>query len=168
MRKTKKLAYAALFAALIAVATAFIKFNTGINSGYLHFGDGMIYLAASVLPLPYAISAAAIGGALADILAGAAMWAPATAIIKALNTLPFILLGKQSKILTKRAILPPILSGIITIVGYLIAETILYSYESALLSAQFSLIQATGSAIIYYIFAAVFDRSGLTKELRHD
>lgn len=35
---------AAVFAALIAVMTAYIKFNTGINDGYLHFGDSMIYL----------------------------------------------------------------------------------------------------------------------------
>ena len=33
---------AAVFAALIAVMTAYIKFNTGINDGYLHFGDSMI------------------------------------------------------------------------------------------------------------------------------
>lgn len=53
---------AAVFAALIAVMTAYIKFNTGINDGYLHFGDSMIYLAACILPLPYAMAAAAIGG----------------------------------------------------------------------------------------------------------
>ena len=47
---------AAVFAALIAVMTAYIKFNTGINDGYLHFGDSMIYLAACILPLPYAMA----------------------------------------------------------------------------------------------------------------
>ena len=78
---------AAVFAALIAVMTAYIKFNTGINDGYLHFGDSMIYLAACILPLPYAMAAAAIGGFCADILAGAAAWAPFTAIIKALSNL---------------------------------------------------------------------------------
>ena len=83
---------AALCAALIAVMTAFVKFNTGINDGYLHFGDSMVYLAACILPLPYAMVAAAIGGALADILAGAAVWAPFTAVIKALNTVPFALM----------------------------------------------------------------------------
>ena len=83
---------AALCAALIAVMTAFVKFNTGINDGFLHFGDSMVYLTACILPLPYAMVAAAIGGALADILAGAAVWAPFTAVIKALNTVPFALM----------------------------------------------------------------------------
>ncbi len=150
MRKTTKLAYAALFAALIAVCTAFVKFNTGINSGYLHFGDSMIYLAASVLPLPYALAAAAIGGALADILAGAAIWAPATAVIKALNVLPFVFF--------KNRIITPVLSGVITVAGYLFAEALLYSYETALLSLPFSLIQAVGSAVIYYVLSAIFKR----------
>ena len=52
---------AALCAALIAVMTAFVKFNTGSNDGYLHFGDSMVYLAACILPLPYAMVAAAMG-----------------------------------------------------------------------------------------------------------
>ena len=88
-QSVKKITFTALFAALIAVMTAFIKMPTGINEGYLHFGDSMIYLAGCLLG-PWAALAAAIGGALADILAGAAVWAPATAIIKALNAVPFI------------------------------------------------------------------------------
>ena len=125
---------AAVFAALIAVMTAYIKFNTGINDGYLHFGDSMIYLAACILPLPYAMAAAAIGGFCADILAGAAAWAPFTAIIKALNVLPFALFG------------------------YLLAEGLLYSFPTALTSVPFSIIQAVGSAIIYYIAAPALDK----------
>ena len=36
---------AAVFAALIAVFTAYVSVKTGINDGYLHFGDSIIYLA---------------------------------------------------------------------------------------------------------------------------
>ena len=38
----KKITFAAIFAALIAVMTAFIKMPTGNNEGYLHFGDSNI------------------------------------------------------------------------------------------------------------------------------
>ena len=82
----------ALCAALIAIFTAFIKIPTGINEGYVHLGDSLIYLSASLLPMPNALIAAAIGGALADILAGVSVWAPFTAIIKALNVIPFALI----------------------------------------------------------------------------
>ncbi|MDO4364444.1 MAG: ECF transporter S component, partial [Clostridia bacterium] len=82
--KVKRICITGLMAALICVATAFIKMPTGINSGYLHFGDSMIYLAGCLLG-PWASLAAAIGGALADVISGAPQWAPATAIIKAIN-----------------------------------------------------------------------------------
>ena len=63
--KVKRICITGLMAALIAVATAFIKMPTGINSGYLHFGDSMIYLAGCLLG-PWASLAAAIGGGIAE------------------------------------------------------------------------------------------------------
>ena len=82
-------AITAMFAALITVTTAYIKIPAPL--GYAHAGDSMIYLAASILPGPFGFAAAAIGGGLADLLAGYPQWAIPTAIIKALNVLPFFL-----------------------------------------------------------------------------
>ena len=48
-----------LFAAMIYVLTAWLHIPTG--AGYTHAGDGLIYLAASMLPTPYAMAAGAIG-----------------------------------------------------------------------------------------------------------
>ena len=73
-----------LFAAMITLMTAYIcHIPYGANGGYIHFGDALIYIAAVLLPRPYALAAAAIGGGLADLLT-APMWAPATIIIKML------------------------------------------------------------------------------------
>ena len=47
--------------------------------------------AAAVLPPPFSFMSASVGGALADLLAGYAVWAIPTAIIKALNVLPFVI-----------------------------------------------------------------------------
>lgn len=162
---------AALFAALIAVMTACVSFKTGINDGYLHFGDSMIYIAACVLPLPYACAAAAVGGFVADMLAGAAMWAPFTAVIKALNALPFALVytlrktQSPQKILNKTTAFMPIVSGLITIFGYFLVEGLLYTFPSAAVSMLASLVQATGSAVIYYIFAAALDKLDFKKRI---
>ena len=57
-----------LFAAMIYVLTAWLHIPTG--AGYTHAGDGLIYLAASMLPTPYAMAAGAIGAGLADGLSG--------------------------------------------------------------------------------------------------
>ena len=162
---------AALFAALIAVMTAYVSFKTGINDGYLHFGDSMIYIAACVLPLPYACAAAAVGGFVADMLAGAAMWAPFTAVIKALNALPFALVytlrktQSPQKILNKTTAFMPIVSGLITIFGYFLVEGLLYTFPSAAVSMLASVVQATGSAVIYDLCAAALDKLDFKKRI---
>lgn len=46
-----------LFAAMITLMTAYIfHIPYGANGGYIHFGDTLIYLAAILLPKPYAIA----------------------------------------------------------------------------------------------------------------
>lgn len=171
MKKTdlKKITLTAIFAALIAVMTAFIKVPTGINEGYLHFGDSMIYLAGCLLG-PYAVIAAALGGALADILAGAAVWALPTAIIKACNSVPFIIATAMyvkhkgsHKIIHLSTLLMTVGSGLITVFGYLIAEGLMYSFPSALTSVPFSIIQATGSAIIFILVGYTLDAVKIQK-----
>ena len=45
MKKDKvlKICLTGLMAAIIAVFTAFVKMPTGINEGYLHFGDSIAF-----------------------------------------------------------------------------------------------------------------------------
>lgn len=161
--KVKRICITGLMAALIAVATAFIKMPTGINSGYLHFGDSMIYLAGCLLG-PWASLAAAIGGAIADVLAGAPQWAIPTAIIKAINAVPFIIVARNSKkIITKWSVLMTVVSGLWTIGGYLVAEGILYSFPTALTSVPFSAVQAVGSAVVFVIVGLVLDKIKIQK-----
>lgn len=165
-KRTTYLVSAAMLAALITVATAFVRIPTGIGSGYIHLGDSVVYLAASMLPPPYAMCAAAVGGSLADILAGAAIWAPATLIIKALNVLPFCLLKKNPEgFMRKRSAAAASVSGIITVAGYFIAEAIMYSPQSALASIPFNLVQAVGGAVIFCVIAYALDVSGAAHRL---
>ena len=96
----RRLTVTAVLAALITLMTAYIcHVPVGANGGYVHFGDALIYIAAAILPLPYACAAGAIGGGMADLLT-APVWAPATIIIKMLICLPFS--SKANKIVTKR------------------------------------------------------------------
>lgn len=165
----KRITLTAIFAALVAVMTAFIKVPTGINEGYLHFGDSMIYLAGCLLG-PYAAISAALGGALADVLAGAAVWAIPTAIIKACNSVPFIIVTAMyvkrkgsHKIIHLSTLLMTLVSGLITIFGYLLAEGLMYSFPSALTSVPFSIVQATGSAIIFILVGYTLDAVKIQK-----
>ncbi len=147
-----------LFAAMITIMTAYIgHVPVGVNGGYLHFGDSIIYLAAAMLPTPYALAAAAIGGGMADLLT-APMWAPATIIIKMLIALPFT--SKSGKIVNARNIFAAVIAYFISGTGYFIAEYILFENASTafLASMSGSLIQSGGSAVFFVLFGVALDR----------
>lgn len=158
--KTTLLTTTGLFAALITLTTAYIcHIPYGANGGYMHFGDTLIYLAAALLPLPYAIGAAIIGAGLADLLT-APMWIPFTLLAKALIVLPFT--SKSGKILTTRNKLAPIIAMPITIIVYYIAEGILYgSFITPVLSIYGNVIQGVGSGILFYLLATVLEKSNI-------
>lgn len=73
--------------------------------------------------MPYACAAAAIGGGLADIMSGSAIWAIPTMIIKPLTVIWFT--SKEDKLFNKRNIVAVILAGVVSIVGYYLAQVIL-------------------------------------------
>ena len=148
----------AMFAALIMLVTAYIMhIPTGFNNGYIHLGDTMIYIAASMLPTPYAFVAAAMGGALADILSTAAVWAIPTAIIKALMVLPFT--AKHERLLCKRNVLAIVISGVIGIVGYALAAMIMYgSFAAGVADVLPNVIQEAAGGAMYVVLALALDR----------
>ena len=78
---TLKLAMCGVMAALIFVATYFIKLPMAITNGYVHLGDGFILLAASLLGWA-AVPAAAVGSMLADLMGGYAVYLLPTFLIK--------------------------------------------------------------------------------------
>lgn len=80
--KVKYMCLAGIFTAIVFVFTAYLHIPS--HTGYTHVGDGFIYLAACLLPLPYAAFVGAAGALLADCLTGFAIWAPGSVIIKAL------------------------------------------------------------------------------------
>lgn len=87
--KVKALAISALLAAIICITTTSFHIPVGVNGGYVHVGDAFIYMAASILPLPYAMMASAIGAGLADLISVAAVWVIPTIIIKPILVLVF-------------------------------------------------------------------------------
>lgn len=157
LSKSRYLTMTALMAALITITTAYIcHIPIGVNGGYIHFGDSLIYLAAALLPRPYALAAAAIGGGLADMLT-APMWTPATIIIKMLIVLPFS--NTSTKIVIPRNVFATVLSYFISGLSYFFAEYILFGTWSVLLISMWgSLIQSGGSAIFFIIFGCALDK----------
>ncbi len=160
----KNIVLTALFAAIIAVTTAYIlHIPIGTNGGYIHVGDCFIYLAACFLPLPYAMLAGAIGGGLADLMT-APIWILPTVIIKAILVLPFS--SKGDKVLNKRNVIALFIASIITCGGYYVAESIMFgNWIAPLASMGFGLIQAGGSGILFIIVGAALDKANIKNRL---
>ena len=96
----KRLAFTAVFAALCCVSTIAITIPLPA-SGYFNVGDVFVLLAGWLLGGAYGCVAAALGSALADIVLGAPIYAPATFLIKGvvafLAYLPTSFLKKRVK-----------------------------------------------------------------------
>lgn len=135
----KLITITAMFAALVTVLTMFPQIPSPDGHNYAHAGDSMIYLAASILPGPFGIIASSIGGALADIISGYAYWAFPTAIIKALNAVPFVVCGmilnkynKNNKIINIPNLLMLIPTTCATVFGYFFANAFMFGWEAAI------------------------------------
>ncbi len=162
--RTKLLTYTSVMIALTTIFTAYIfHIPVGLNGGYIHFGDTVIYLAAAILPTPYAMLVGALGGGIADLLT-APMWTLPTIIIKMLIVLPFS--SGNSALLSKRNMVAPCISFFISATGYYLAGRIFFGSETALLTSMSgSLVQSGGSALFFYMIAAAFDRSAVKKTI---
>ena len=162
--KIKLQCLSALFAALIYIFTAF--FHIPSHTGYTHVGDAFVYLAGSVLPAPYAMCAGAVGGVLADVLGGYALWAPGTGIIKALTALCFS--RKGSTILHPRnrwAIAP---AFVLCVGGYYTYESLITgNWGAALLGIPGYCIQVAASAAVYLALGKLLDGVKFKERLFH-
>lgn len=166
---TVRIVITSMFAALIAVMTAFVKIPTP-TGGYIHLGDSMIYLASCFLPFPFSMFASAIGGGLADLLVypETVLY---TVVIKALNSLVFS--SKCEKIYTKGNVIRSVLSGLITVVGYSVSKFIRdlllgTTVTTALLDGIYKMpenaIQAAASTVIFIVVAVAFDKAEIKKK----
>lgn len=163
-RANRCLTLSAMFTAMIALSTAYLfHIPMGANGGYLHFGDGFIYLAACFLPMPYALASAAIGGGLADLLSGAPIWVIPTIIIKPLTAIWFT---NKGNLLCKRNVLALVLAGLVSNLGYLVAEALFYgSWLTALATKWGGVVQSAGSAAVFVAAALAFDRLSLKSRI---
>ncbi|MBU5454308.1 TIGR04002 family protein [Caproiciproducens sp. MSJ-32] len=156
--KTRYLVLTAVFAAFICISIVFLpRIPTGFNGGYIHLGDVLIYLAAALLSLPYGMAAAAIGGALSDIMVGAAVWALPTIIIKASMVIFFT--SKEDLILSKKNKKAVIFAGITGWLGYYIAGSIIAgNFIAPLITLPIEALQPIASGIIFILIAHYLDK----------
>ena len=162
-QKLHQVIITALFAAAIAVMTAWFLHIPIPTGGYIHLGDALIYLAACLLPAPYAAAAAAVGAGLADLLT-APMWVVPTLMIKALVALLFTHRGER--LLCRRNCAAVVIACVLSPTAYALAGCILTGTFAAFVP-QFlgTLVQGVGSGILFFILAPALDGVKLKSRL---
>ncbi|MBR5230344.1 MAG: ECF transporter S component [Firmicutes bacterium] len=130
--KVYSMVMTALITGLILLATATFRIPSPFTQGYVHLGDTIIFLGVLVLGKKNGTAAAGLGSALADVMAGYAIYAPWTLIIKGLMALVMAVFienaGKKGKNHVKLGGIPliellgMILGGLVMVAGYSIVD----------------------------------------------
>ena len=159
---TKLICLSGIFSALVFVITAYLHIPT--YNGYVHCGDGVIFIAACILPMPYSIAVGVLGAMLADLLTGYAIWAPGSMIIKGLLALLFTC--KSRKIITKRNLFMLLPAALISLAGYYLYEALITgNFIASLSGIPASLVQAAASSIVYAAIGFAMDKYDLKKKM---
>ena len=130
---TLKLAMCGVMAALIFVATYFVKIPMMMAYGYVHLGDGFILLAASLLGWA-AVPAAAIGSMLADLMGGYAIYLLPTFLIKGAVAAVAVLALRGRHVWVR--VLGLIAAEAVMVAGYFVTEWLPLGYGLAAASAS--------------------------------
>jgi len=124
-----------IFAALICILTMIISIPIPATQGFINIGDAGVMFAGLIFgPFVGGLSGG-IGSALADIILGYTIYAPATLIIKGFEGFLIGIIAHPRNNYTKlnyRDICAIIVGGIIMVFGYFIYEIILWGFASAL------------------------------------
>lgn len=117
----------ALFIALVYVFTAFVNIRLPLaaNGGLIHLGNVPLFIGAILFGKRVGAIAGGVGMALFDLLSGWTAWAPFTLVIVGLMGFTVGLIAEKSdKIYSYIAAIA--IAGVIKIVGYYIAEAVIY------------------------------------------
>ena len=155
--KTKELVIDALFIALTFVATMFINIRLPLvgNGGLIHLGNVPMFLAAFIFGKRTGMLAGGIGMGLFDLISGWTAWAPFTLVIVGL-------MGYVSGLISEKMKVRPVIANtiaviaalVIKIVGYYLAEVVLYgNWVAPAGSIPGNIIQVATAGIIVIPFA---------------
>ncbi len=136
-------------ASFACVATMIIKIPSPMQ-GYIHLGDTVVLLCGWALGPVYGFCSAAIGSALADVLSGYMVYAPATFVIKGLVALVgwaiYIPLSKKKKDIFG-LIVSAIIAELCMVALYYIFEGFMYGFVPSIVNIPANLMQALGGVV---------------------
>ncbi len=158
-KKTKNLVTAAMLAALTLALTAVIKLPSPLG-GYINLGDAAVLLSAWMLSPVYGALSAGIGSALADILSGYAMYAPATFVIKAtMAVMAYFIFKALKEHPLGGKLLGGIAAELIMIGGYFVFEGFIYGFGASLVNVPPNTVQAIAGIAVGILLSGIVKKA---------
>lgn len=158
--KTLQLCVAALFMALVCLATMTIQIP--IPLGYAHLGNSVILIAVFYFNTKYGILAGSIGSALADLLTGFNQWIIPTLIVKAALAFTAAIIGKKNdkfKLYSVRTIVGVVLSMTVMVIGYTLSGAYLYGGLAAGLASTPGLaLEGVVNIVAFFILGTALNK----------
>ena len=150
-QRVKQLALGGLLASLVLLATWLTKLPVPfMQNGYVHLGDGVIFL-SSMLMGNYAALIAGVGSALADLLAGFPIYIVPTFMIKAAMGLLAARLAIPGRHISNLGVFAA--AECIMVGGYLLFESLVYGWGTAVGSVPFNLLQGAAGVALGMAFS---------------
>lgn len=151
----KQLTLCGVLAALVFVLTYFPKVPVPVTGGYVHLGDGAIFLAVLLLG-PLGIPAAAIGSGLADLIGGYMLYVIPTVIIKGLVALVAWKLYRKGSWVS--AVVAFVLAEAVMVLGYFVFECFTSGAPAAAAAILPNVMQGVAGMVLGLICVAVTPR----------
>ncbi len=125
-----------LMASLTTVATVLFVIPFIVTSGYFNLGDAMVMISGLLLGPIGGFIAGGVGSSIGDVILGYSHFAPITFFVKGCEGLVvglFAMLGRGHPHGRLADMVGLVLGSVVMMYGYLLAETLLYGFEAALL-----------------------------------
>lgn len=151
----RQLSLCGIMAALVFVMTYFPKVPVPVTGGYVHLGDGAIFLSVLLLG-PLGIPAAAIGSALSDLIGGYMLYVLPTCIIKA--AMAFIACKLYRKGNYPSAVAAFILAEAAMVLGYFAFECFTSGTAAAVAAILPNVIQGIAGVVLGMVCVALQPR----------
>ena len=158
--KLKTMVKTGLFMAIIFVFTYTFKIPVSLTGGYTHLGDAAIFLAVMLLGRKNGTIAAALGGALSDLLGGFVVWVVPTFIIKGL--MAWIMGTVTEKLLPNvkmNWLIGAIAGGVLQIIGYTLVKVVMFGSKVALATVPGITLQTSVGIVLASVLIAAFTRT---------
>lgn len=156
---TKRIAFMALFTALVAIATFIIQVPSPAGQGYINVGDTMIFVCAALFGPLFSFVAGGLGSAIADMFV-APYYAPFTFVVKGLEGLvaAYIIKGLKKVRCPRPAayVTAFVAGGLLMSAGYMLAETVLFSWTLGVANFVYNLVQAAVNIVLGFALTMAF------------